>query len=180
MARPVSVLVVAKATADSPQLIEALQARARQGPMEATLVLPCSGPGLASKEAGKERLNEALAAWREAGLESVSGVVGDQDPLVAVTEEWDPLRYDEVIVSTLPGHASEWLRWDLPHRIARHTDAHVTHVLSSTPQAPLQWEPRKRTERSPLGPLSVLAWGRPKDDSEKERERQRRLRALDR
>jgi hypothetical protein len=178
MARPVSVLVVAKATADSPQLIEALLDRARQGPVHATLILPCNGPGLASREASRGRLEEALGQWGEAGLENVDGVVGDQDPLVAVTEVWDPHRYDEVIVSTLPGHASEWLRFDLPHRIARHTDANVTHVLSSTPHAPLHWESKPRKERSPLGPLSVLAWGKPKDESEKER--QRRLRALDR
>jgi hypothetical protein len=176
MVRRTSVLVVASATAASPQLVEALTAKAAEGELHATLLMPCAGVGPAAKQDTRARLDAALARWREAGLESVEGIVGDQEPLVAVHETWDPLRYDEIVVSTLPGHASEWLRWDLPHRVARLTDAHVTHVLSSTPQEPLRWESPPAKERSSLGPLSVLAWGRPRDETEKERER--RLRAL--
>jgi hypothetical protein len=130
MPQNVSVLVVASVTATSPQLIEALQERARRGSVRATLVMPCSGPGLHARDLAQPSLDAALAAWRDAGLEEVDGIVGDQDPLVAVREAWDPLRYDEVIVSTLPGHASQWLRWDLPQRVARATDASVTHVMS--------------------------------------------------
>jgi|SRR5215208_152343 len=160
MARRTSVLVVAKVTAASPQLIEALQGKASGGELHATLLMPCVGVGPAAKEETRARLDEALAQWRDAGLTDVEGIVGDQEPMVAVHETWDPLRYDEVVVSTLPGHASEWLRWDLPHRIARATDAHVTHVMSSPPPAEPRWEPPPPKERSPLGPLSVGAWGR--------------------
>jgi len=93
-------------------------------------VMPCSGPGLHARDLARPSLDSALGAWRDAGLSDVDGTVGDQDPLVAVREEWDPQRYDEVIVSTLPGQASQWLRWDLPQRVARVTDATVTHVMS--------------------------------------------------
>jgi hypothetical protein len=131
MAQNVSVLVVASVTAASPQLIEALQERARRGSVRATLVMPCSGPGFQARDAAQPDLDAALAAWRDAGLTDVDGIVGDQDPFVAVREAWDPARYDEVIVSTLPGHASRWLRSDLPQRVARAIDARVTHVSSS-------------------------------------------------
>jgi hypothetical protein len=175
MARPVSVLVVAHATASSPQLLEALAARAEQGSLQVTLLLPAQGVGFAAKEEAQATLDEALAQYRENGLEA-DGVVGDRDPMVAVAEIWDPLRFDEVIVSTLPGNVSRWLQADLPHRIARLTDAQVTHVLSSTPQAPINWEPAPPKVRPSLGPLSVLAWGHPRDETAEERER--RLRAL--
>jgi hypothetical protein len=164
-----SVLVVASATAASPQLIEALSERARRGAIRATLLMPCSGPGLGARDAARSTLDAALERWREAGLDDVDGVVGDQDPIVAVHENWDPKRYDEVIVSTLPAHASEWLRSDLPHRVARVTDAHVTHVLSSPPPAAPRPERTPPRERSALGPLSVLAWGHPREETDVER-----------
>jgi hypothetical protein len=175
MARPLSVLVVAHATASSPQLLEALVARAEPGSLHVTLLLPAQRIGFAAKEEARATLDEALAQYREHGLEA-EGVVGDSDPMVAVAELWDPLRFDEIIVSTLPGSVSRWLQADLPHRIGRLTDAQVTHVLSSTPQAPISWEQAPPKERSSLGPLSVLAWGRPKDETDAERERRLRAR----
>jgi hypothetical protein len=158
MASHRSLLVVASVTAGSPELIGALQERAAVGSLHATLVMPCTGPGFAARDLARPRLEEALATWREAGLEDIDGVVGDQDPLVAAREAWDPRRYDEIIVSTLPGRASNWLRWDIPHRIAQQTDAQVTHILTSpAPEIPAA-EPVQPKERSPL---SALSWGRP-------------------
>jgi hypothetical protein len=119
-----SVLVVANVTATSPELIEALKAR---GPERRTLLMPCTGPGLHAREAAAPQLDEALAAWRLAGLEA-RGIVGDEDPCQAVFEVWDPRAYDEIVVSTLPGPDSRWLQADLPHRLRRLTDARVTHV----------------------------------------------------
>jgi hypothetical protein len=178
MARPVSVLVVASVTADSPQLVEALRERQEsQGDLRITLLLPCSGPGLGSRESARKRLDEVLARWREEGLHNVGGVVGDQQPIVAVLEVWDPLAYDEVIVSTFEGQASNWLRWDVPHRVAQATDATVTHVVSPAPVEAPRAEQIRPKEPSPLGPLSVLAWGHPKQETAAERERRLRTRS---
>jgi hypothetical protein len=177
MARPLSVLVVAHATASSPELIEALTAKAGGGPesLRVTLLLPCKGVGPAAKTEARQALEDALSEYADHDIQA-DGAVGDQDPLVAVAEIWDPLAFDEIVVSTLPGSMSKWLQSDLPHRIARHTDAQVTHVISSTPQAPVQWESAPPSQKPALGPLSVLAWGRPKDETQEERDR--RLRAL--
>src|SRR3954466_14099644 len=104
------VIVLANRTAAAPELIEALVHRAERGPIHATLVLPAGGPGAAARAECKARLDKALDAWRAAGIEHCDGVVGDSIPQEALSEVWDPMRHDEVIVSTLPGQSSKWIR----------------------------------------------------------------------
>src|SRR5689334_756192 len=108
-----NILVVANQTADSTELLDAMRARAARSAAAFVLVVPRRG---ADHAGAIVALNGALARMREAGLE-VDGFVGDDDPLVAVQENWNPARFDEVIVSTLPTHLSRWLQIDLPHRI---------------------------------------------------------------
>src|SRR5215218_3077530 len=153
------VIVLAHRTASAPELIEALAHRGERGPIHATLVMPAAGPGSADRAAAKERMEAALAAWREAGIEHCEGVVCDPAPLEALTEVWDPMRHDEVIVSTLPGQSSKWLRGDLPHAVARYTGVSVLHVVARDPEAGPDTEPAPVHEKATLGPLSVLAWG---------------------
>jgi hypothetical protein len=150
------VLVVANVTAGSEDLLDALKARAEKGPITATLLMPAEQIGAAGREGAKERLDEALEKWRAAGLEA-TGLLGDADPVEAVQEAWDPRSYDEVIVSTLPGQTSKWVRVDLPHRVARITDAQVTHVVAR--DRTIHGEPLPPREKAALGPLSVLSWG---------------------
>lgn len=152
------VLVVANVTAGSSDLIDAIKARAERGPIDVTLLMPGEGPGLSGREAVRGRLDEALAAWREAGVEA-TGVVGDANPLDAVAEVWDPRHHDEVIVSTLPGQSSKWILSDLPQRVARLTGAPVTHVVATDMRPEPSHGPPPAHETSPLGPLSVLSWG---------------------
>jgi hypothetical protein len=124
-----NVLVIANRTADSAELLDVLRARAERGPVAFTLLLPRNGT---DRPAAELALEASLARIRETGL-TVDGQVGDSDPLVAVQEAWDPCRFDEVIVSTLPTHSSRWLLIDLPHRVARITGASVTHVVAAQP-----------------------------------------------
>ena len=156
------VIVLANRTAAAPELIEALVHRGERGPIQATLVMPAAGPGTAARAAAKERLNAALDAWHAAGIERCEGVVCDPVPLEALTEVWDPMRHDEVIVSTLPGQSSRWIRADLPHTVARYTGVSVMHVVAQDPEREQQTSPAPVHERSSLGPLSVLAWGGPR------------------
>ena len=112
------VLVLANRTAGSPQLRDALLDRRQQGPIEVTLLVPAAWEPQdphGGQETGRRRVREALADLRDTGLE-VQCRVGDADPVTALREEWDPDRYDEVIVSTLPGRVSRWLQIDLPRR----------------------------------------------------------------
>jgi hypothetical protein len=153
-----SILVVAHRTADSDELLEALSAHAGQRSTRFTLLAPAQAAGPQARDAAAEVLERALGRMREAGLE-VHGRVGHHDPIDAVNDVWDPREFDEVIVSTLPGAASKWLQFDVPHRIARLTGVQVTHVLASdkreVPSTPVE----AREKQGLLSPLSVLTWG---------------------
>jgi hypothetical protein len=153
------VIVLANRTADAPELMQALAHRAERGPIVATLVMPAAGPGAAARAAARERLEAVLGAWREAGIQRCDGVVCDPVPLEALAEVWDPMRHDEVMVCTLPGQSSKWIRADLPHAVARYTGVSVLHVVANDPDAGPESSPPPVHERAPLGPLSVLSWG---------------------
>jgi hypothetical protein len=145
MAWAFSVLVVANVTAESAELLAALRERSDAGACRFTLVMPGTGPDR------QERLEAALAHMREAGLDNVEGSVGDPDPVVAVMDVWDPMKFDDIVVSTLPTGSSRWMGLDLPHRLEKLTSVQVRHVVS---------HPRREvhTERVPEKPrYGVLA-----------------------
>jgi hypothetical protein len=148
MAWEFHVLVVANVTATSDELLAALRQRSERGACRFTLLMPREGPN------SKEHLDEALDAWRAAGLEHVSGRTGVPDPIVATMEAWDPMEFDEIVVSTLPTGSSRWLGLDLPRRLEKLTSVPVTHVVSQ-PQAEVRWE--RAPEHETYGVLSPLA-----------------------
>ncbi len=152
-----SFLVVANVTATSDQLIDALKARAEQQPASFMLVIPATPFG-GGREAAVAQLEGALAQLHEAGLEA-EGQVGNADPILAVTDAWDPKRYDEIILSTLPMRFSKWLHAGLPERISRLTDAPVTHVVSEPAKPEPQVAPPPANHDNGMGPLQVLSWG---------------------
>jgi hypothetical protein len=124
------VLVLANRTVDSPQLREALLARRERGPISVCLLVPAAWEVQdphGGVESGRRRINAALANMRDDGL-PVQCKLGDPDPVSALREAWDPDRFDEVIVSTLPSRFSRWLQMDLPRRAQKITGVPVTHV----------------------------------------------------
>jgi hypothetical protein len=144
-----SLLVVANVTAESDELIDCLRERAAEGACRFTLIMPATGAGT------RERLDSALGRMREAGLDNVDGSVGDPDPVVAVMEVWDPMKFDEVIVSTLPTGSSRWLGLDLPHRLEKLTSVPVRHVVSKPRREVHAGPPPESPER--YGVLAALA-----------------------
>ncbi|MGH2918856.1 MAG: hypothetical protein ACRDLS_09720 [Solirubrobacteraceae bacterium] len=134
MAWTVKLLVVANQTADSEELFETLTERAARDDIQVTLVAPASRDVgvITGASATRQRVGRAVNRLREAGV-SITGVVGAADPLVAVSEAWDPWRFDEVIVVTFPTGTSRWLTFDLPRRIERLTGAQVTHIVAGAP-----------------------------------------------
>jgi hypothetical protein len=152
-----SVLVVANVTATSEGLAEALAARAAGQSTSFMVIVPATPFG-GGREAAQAQLEQALEQMRESGLE-VAGEVGDGDPMIAVIEAWDPKRYDEIIVSTLPMRFSKWLHAGLPERIERATGAPVTHVVSNPPKPSARTVPAPAHAPAELGPLAVLGWG---------------------
>jgi hypothetical protein len=150
MAWEFSVLVVANVTATSDELLAALRERSAAGACRFTLVMPASGGD------ARARLDEALERMRAEGLENVSGSVGDPDPVVAVMEAWDPMKFDDIVVSTLPTGSSRWLGLDLPHRLEKLTAVPVLHVVSQPPPEEARTGPPPEHPES-LGVLSPLA-----------------------
>ena len=143
-----SVLVVANVTATADELMAALHERTEKGPCRFVLVIP------AEAAEGKVQLEAALEKMRAAGLEHVSGAVGDRDPVVAAMEAFDPMKFDEIVVSTLPSGSSRWLGVDLPRRLGKLTSVPVHHVVSEPrPEVHTEQVP----ERDKLGVLSPLA-----------------------
>jgi hypothetical protein len=154
-----NVLVVANVTATSDELLSTLQERAASQPMSFELIVPAT-PFAGASEAASRQLKEALEKLAAAGLEAQGGI-GHGDPLVAVTDAWDPKRHDEIIISTLPMRLSKWMHAGLPERIGKLTGAPVTHVVAQPPKDPVPTTaPPPRDESSTaMGPLAVLAWG---------------------
>jgi hypothetical protein len=153
------VLVIANVTAGSEELLAAMKQRAARQPTSFHLVIPATSSG-GGQTAATETLRDALERFREEGLEA-DGVVGRSDPATAAIEAWDPRRYDEIIVSTLPMRVSKWLRAGLPARVDRLTGALVTHVVSQPPIEAPKARPAPAHEKPDpvIGALSVLNWG---------------------
>jgi hypothetical protein len=133
MSTPAKLLVVANRTADSDEVHAALVRRAQDGPIDVTLLAPAAWEVVdphGGKQSAWRRLNAALTRLAAAGI-AARGVVGDPDPVVAVQDIWDPERFDEVIVATLPRHLSRWLGLGLPRRVEQLTGVPTRHVIAS-------------------------------------------------
>jgi hypothetical protein len=138
-----NVLVVANRTAESPELLEALKQRAAQGDAVFSLLVPATPHGVAwaaDMHSGggeaEQHMENAVERMRSEGLQVAAGKVGDPDPVAAVQDEVNFTKYDEIVVSTLPGGISKWLKLDLPHRVERATSLPVTHVTASEVKVP--------------------------------------------
>ncbi len=156
-----NVLVVANVTATSRELLDALARTAEREPCSFTLLVPATAAG-GGFEVASQQLSEALTQLRDMGLVA-QGAVGNADPIVAVSEIWNPARHDEIIVATLPLSSSKWLRAGLPERIGRLTGAPVTHLVTSPPKPVASAGPPPERPDHPLGPLTVLGWGSYRD-----------------
>ena len=121
------VLVVANRTAESPELLEALRRRAQQGEVAFTLLVPATPHGVAwvadMHSGGSDAESHMLATVERLRAEGLEVIAGQGR---AIPTPWRRCRtsvnfesYDEIVVSTLPGSISKWLKLDLPHRVER-------------------------------------------------------------
>lgn len=131
------VLVVANQTAESDDLLAALRRRAEGGDAEFTVLIPATPHGVAwaanmSSDKGREEAEEHRDALverlRATGLPVKEAIIGDPDPLAAITDACNLGSYDELIVSTLPHHLSKWLHLDLQRKAEHATGLPVTSV----------------------------------------------------
>jgi hypothetical protein len=126
-------LVVANKTSSGDELSERLaEKNAQEGKHVFIAVLPKSdGSGPAAAEA-RARLARMLDRLRRAGL-VISGMIGDPDPYTATMNALELFTVDEVVISTLPGERSGWLRSDLIERVRGASGVPVEHVVVESP-----------------------------------------------
>jgi hypothetical protein len=127
-------LVLANKTSSGEELLEHLKAKAAEGGQHLFIaVVPqLDGSGNSAAEA-RVRLAAMLDRLGASDLLS-SGMIGDPDPYTAVINALELFRVDDVVISTLPGERSGWLRSNLIERVRAATSASVEHVVVD-PQA---------------------------------------------
>ena len=149
--RATSVLVVANETLVGDELVDALRARAEQGPIRVAVVAPVTQPREgyvvyrdSRRAAAGRRLDRVLAALRLAGIPAHGGVF-DDEPLAAVKDVLASEDIDEIVVSTHPETKSGWLRKNLVDEIRKAAgDRPVEHVVSDVSGARGRERPRRR------------------------------------
>jgi uncharacterized membrane-anchored protein len=133
-----NVLVVARTTAPTPALLDAIRARVGRGPARFHLLIPNPAAHAELTEAERERhhvegehlLELALPLIDQAAGTPTEGTVsGRHDPMDAIEETLREGDFHEVIVSTLPHGVSRWLHTDLPSRVA-HLGLPVTTIVA--------------------------------------------------
>jgi hypothetical protein len=113
-----NVLIVANRTAATPLLLAEVRRRASEGPCRFTLLVPRPFWD-ADTEESAITLELAIPLLEEAAGGRVDGLVGAEDPFLAVSTALDARQYDEIVISTLPARVSHWLHLDLPTRVRR-------------------------------------------------------------
>ena len=129
-------LVLANKTSSGEELMERLREKAAgSGQRLFIAVVPqADGHGAAPREA-RERLARMLDRMRADGLLS-SGMIGDPDAYTAVMNALELFRVDDLVISTLPGERSGWLRSNLIERVKGATSAPVEHVVVESAASP--------------------------------------------
>jgi hypothetical protein len=122
-----NVLVVANQTVVSPELLDRIRERAKEGAASFLIVAPQSDEE--EHDDADRRLRRALSELRGDGIEA-HGQVVHPDPYTAARHVVHDERVDEIIVSTFPGEKSGWLRRDLVERLRKDTGLPVDHVVS--------------------------------------------------
>jgi hypothetical protein len=123
-----NVLVVANQTLASAPLLERIRARAQRGPASFLVIAP-QGHAYAEQQEAERRLRRLVGELRAEGIEA-HGQIAHPDPHTAAMQAVHDERVDEIIVSTLPGQKSGWLRRDLVERLRGDAGVPVDHVVS--------------------------------------------------
>jgi hypothetical protein len=128
-------LVVANKTSSGEELLEHLRAKAAgaERHMFIAVVPQQDGSGTAPREA-RIRLGAMLDRLHAAGLLS-AGMIGDPDPYTAVMNALELFRVDDIVISTLPGERSGWMRAHLIERVRSASAVNVEHI-EVDPNAP--------------------------------------------
>jgi hypothetical protein len=122
-------LVVANKTSGGEELIARLTDKAGDGQRRLFIaVIPQQDRSGSASRAARLRLAAMLERLDAAGLLS-AGMIGDPDPYTAVMNALELFNVDDIVISTLPGERSGWMRSDLIGRVRGATPVDVEHVV---------------------------------------------------
>jgi hypothetical protein len=118
-------LVVATKTVDSPELLENLKDRAGDKPHRYTFICPRSGDLTRSDVSA--RLARALAEIYRHDIDG-TGQPMSPEPFAAVRNAIEHYRVDDILISTLAGEQSVWLKEGLIDRVKEITEKPIDHI----------------------------------------------------
>jgi len=123
-------LVVSNRTLTSPDLEARLLDRSGERPHRYTIVAPAADDVPEATVA--RNLAALLARLYRAGIDA-TGQPMSPDPFDAVRNAIEHYRVDDILISTLGGEESHWLRQDLVGRVREITDKPVAHHETGRP-----------------------------------------------
>jgi hypothetical protein len=137
-----TILIVANQTLPSEALATEVTSRIASGARDFHIVVPATPPpggGMtwdenAARAAAEERLAAFQAQLAGQGV-TAGGEIGDRDPVAAVRDCARGRDVSEIILSTLPGGVSRWLRQDVPSRMKGAMNVPVTVVTEQVSAA---------------------------------------------
>ncbi|MCB0829482.1 MAG: hypothetical protein KDB64_01040 [Solirubrobacterales bacterium] len=123
-------LVVANRTLTSEDLQERLLDRSDERPHRYTIIAPAADD--VSEATVARNLASVMAKLYHADIDA-TGQPMSPDPFDAVKNAIEHYRVDEVLISTLSGEESHWLKQDLVGRVREITDKPVVHHEAGRP-----------------------------------------------
>jgi hypothetical protein len=129
----VHTLVVATKTVNSKELLDQLTKRAADKPHRYTFISPRSGE--VSREDVCAALARTLAEMYRNEIDA-TGQPMSPDPLHAIENAIEHYRIDEILISTLKGEQSVWLKEGLIEEVEAFSDKPVSHIEASASPAP--------------------------------------------
>jgi hypothetical protein len=190
------ILVVANETSVSRTLIDRLEAKAKGGDVQVTVLSPVTEPRQGyvvyydtRRATARRRLDRTLETLRAAGVPA-TGVVIEADPVSALRDAITQLEPDEIVVSTHPQKQSGWLRRNLVDQMrgvagslpfehvvvdldAEHGPANVLVVANQTVLGDVLLQ--KIRERAAASPASFLIVSPQGDSDSSHEDAERRL-----
>jgi hypothetical protein len=132
----VHTLVVATKTVHSPDLLNRLKQRAAEKPHRYTFICPRSGE--VSREEICANLAATLAEMYREDIDA-TGQPMSPEPLPAIRNAIEHYRIDEIVISTLKGEQSKWLKDNLIEKVQEMTTLPLEHVEAAA--SPKRREP---------------------------------------
>jgi hypothetical protein len=134
---PTRLLLVANRTCPCPTLPAQVLANVGDRTGEVLVLAPALNSRLRhwvsdvddAVEAAHERMRGTIGELRRHGL-TVTGEVGDADPLAAMADALATFAASRIMISTWPPGASNWLEKDLPSRAAERFGLPIHHIVS--------------------------------------------------